>query len=88
MIIKFKDCDTWVMFGEVDHITYKDIQDDPDKTAWPSDILRFRPSDEDAAVGKWVKMSFLAKNMDRATEIVVCTPIYLMNDQGRTIETI
>lgn len=88
MIIKFKDHDTWVIFGEVDHISYRDVKGDPDKCGVDSSVLRYRPSDEEVAIGKWVEISFFTKNMNEQTTVIACAPIYLMNDQGRTVETI
>ena len=88
MIIKFKDHDTWRIFGEVDHVSYRDVNGDPDKCGINSDILKYRPSDERAIVGKWVEMEFFTKNMNAPTIVIACTPIFLMNDHGRTVETI
>jgi hypothetical protein len=87
MIIKFKSKDTWVIFGEVDHVEYNDI-DHPKKEGIRSDIVVYDPPRDQATVGKWVGMGFFTKNMNEATEIIACTPIYIMNDQGRTVETI
>jgi hypothetical protein len=88
MIIKFKSNDTWVVFGEVDHVEYRDINYDPRKEAIKSDVIVYDPPNDQAVVGKWIAMDFFTKNMNAATEIMACTPIYLMNDQGRTVETI
>jgi hypothetical protein len=87
MIIKFKSGDTWVVFGEVDHVEYSDNDYDPKKTAVRSDVIVYEPPDDQAAV-KWVGMGFFTKNMNAPTEVIACSPIYLMNDQGRTVETI
>ena len=88
MIIKFKSKETWVMFGEVDHVEYSDLIEDISKTAFSSDVILYHPANDQAAIGKWVQMSFFTKNMSEATRVVACTPIYLMNDQGQTVETI
>lgn len=88
MIIKFKSKDTWVIFGEVDHVEYNDIDHDPKRDGIRSDVIVYDPPNDQAAVGKWVGMGFFTKNMNQATEIIACTPIYIMNDQGRTVETI
>jgi hypothetical protein len=88
MIVKFKDYDTWVVFGEVDHVEYKDIDFDPERVGLSSDTCLYRPTNDQAAIGKWVKIRLFTKFMNEATEIIACSPIYLMNDQGRTVETI
>jgi len=88
MIIKFKSKDTWVVYGELDHVEYRDIDLDPHKEAFNSDVVVYEPPHDQAAIGKWVAMGFFTKGKTEATEIIACTPIYLMNDQGRTIETI
>ena len=91
MIIKFKDKDTWVVFGEVDHVEYRNMTaagENPNQMGISSDVLQYRPSDDHPAVGDWIEMSFFTKNMTEATRVIACTPIYIMNDQGRTVETI
>jgi hypothetical protein len=87
MIIKFKSGDTWVVFGEVDHVEYRESDYFPEKMAVSSDVLVYDPS-KDQPGFKRIEMSFFTKNMNAATEVIACTPIYLMNDQGRTVETI
>jgi hypothetical protein len=67
MIIKFKEKDKWVMFGEIDHIEYEEV----------------KYTDEPV-----YELSFFTKNMNDATVIRCFNPIYIMNDQGRTVETI
>jgi len=88
MIIKFKSGKTWVVFGEVDHVEYNDIDLDPKKDAVNSDVIVYEPPDDQAAIGKCVALGFFTKNMNASTEVIAYSPIYLMNDQGRTVETI
>jgi hypothetical protein len=87
MIIKFKSGDTWVVFGEVDHVEYRISDYDPKTSIVRSEVLVYEPPCDQPAFD-WVAMGFFTKNMDAATEVIACTPIYLMNDQGRTVETI
>ena len=86
MIIKFKSQDTWVIFGEVDHVEYSDI--DTERDAISSTAIVYDPPNGCVTVGKSVGIGFFTKNMNEATEVIAYTPIYLMNDQGRTVETI
>ena len=88
MIIKFKSGDTWVMFGEVDHVEYNDIDYNPKSDAVRSEVIVYDPPNDQAAIGKWVGLGFFTKNMNESTEVIACTPVYIMNDQGRTVETI
>jgi hypothetical protein len=87
MIIKFKSGDTWVVFGEVDHVEYRELDYFPDKMAVSSNVLVYDPPKDQSAFNR-IAMSFFTKNMNAATEAIACTPIYLMNDQGRTVEII
>jgi hypothetical protein len=90
MIIKFKSKDTWVVFGEVDHVEYRNMTakgEDPKKMGISSDVILYEPAD-DGAVVEWFGMGFFTKNMTESTEIIACAPIYLMNDQGKTVETL
>ena len=84
MIIKFKSCGQWVVFGEIDHVEYGDAEEMVGK---PSNLLEY-PAANDAAAGTKKSLSFFSKNMTEATVIEAYTPIYLMNDHGQTVETI
>jgi hypothetical protein len=85
MIIKFRSKDTWVIFGEVDHIEYNEINPDKDKIS--NDAIIYDPPN-DYPDSNRVGIGFFTKNMNDATQVVAYSPIYLMNDQGRTVETI
>lgn len=87
MIIKFKSKDTWVVFGEVDHVEYNETDFDPQRGVVSSGVIVFDPPSDQPVVRR-VGMGFFTKNMNEATEIIACSPIYLMNDNGRTVETI
>lgn len=86
MIIKFKSRDTWVIFGEVDHVEYAEI--DLKKEVVASHAIVYEPPNDQAAIDRTVAMGFFTKNMNASTEIIACSPIYIMNDNGRTVETI
>lgn len=86
MIIKFQERKTWVMFGEIDHLEYGEIPKD-EKGGIPDDVLVFTPAQGQAA-SKHMWISFFTKNMTEATVINAYSPIYIMNDQGQTVETI
>jgi len=84
MIIKFLSGSTWVVFGEVDHIEYGEIE--PSEIS-PEAIVYDIPNNN-LPSRKQVGIGFFTKNMNEATQVVAYPPIYIMNDQGRTVETI
>lgn len=84
MIIKFKHDNTWVVFGEVNHVEYC-YMDGKEPIAEKALVYGSEVNQPDC---KQVGMGFFTKNMDEPTQIVAYSPIYLMNDQGKTIETI
>ena len=85
MIIKFQEKDRWVMFGEVDHIEYEPVKHSEDPMTTTA-ICYESPNDERPHA--LYEVSFYTKNMNEATVIWAFNPIYIMNDQGRTVETI
>ena len=89
MIIKFREKDSWVMFGEIDHIEYRDV--DTSKEAMSDDAIIFEPPSNQVPLTpngrQQVAIGFFTKNMREATEILAYSPIYIMNDEGKTIET-
>lgn len=86
MILKFQEGNKWVVFGEIDHFTYEPIEN---KGGF-EDIVCFGPSEEATRLPalRPHEITFFTKNMNEATVIHAFSPIYVMNDQGRTIETI
>lgn len=89
MIIKFQERNGWVMFGEIDHLEYSDISPcEPNCGVAVSDRVLVYDPPNTPAISKDVRVSFFTKNMNEATVIHAYSPIYIMNDQGRTVETI
>ena len=94
MIIKFQEKDKWVMFGEIDHIEYrfvKNITEEqvPEDRGLPvtDQIIDYdAPNDND--IHALCEVSFFTKNTNEVTVIRCFSPIYIMNDNGRTVETI
>lgn len=87
MIIKFMEENKWVIFGEIDHLEYEKIDEAGPNSALSSDILCFKQGNSPAKAQR-VQIAFFTKNMTEATIIHCYSPIYLMNDEGRTVETI
>ncbi len=86
MIIKFRENDSWVIFGEIDHIVYKEAFT-VDEEKGSDDKALFFLADKDDKEAHKMRVEFFTKNMTEATVIFAYSPIYLMNDEGRTVET-
>jgi hypothetical protein len=87
MIIKFREKERWVVFGEIDHVEYEELGKPDGAVGVSSSIMCYEPPDL-PVIGKYHQVSFFTKNMAEATVVRAYSPIYLMNDQGRTVETI
>jgi hypothetical protein len=85
MILKFQEKDRWVMFGEIDHIEYEPVKHVDEPVTEPG-LCYDAPDDQE--IHARYQVSFFTKNMNEATIIRCCTPIYIMNDNGRTVQTI
>jgi hypothetical protein len=87
MILKFQESDSWVIFGEIDHLTYREIEGnipkDPD-----GNCLSFDPALGAFKDARHMQVEFFTKNMTEATVMNAYSPIYLMNDRGQTVEII
>lgn len=86
MIIKFFEKDSTVIFGEVDHVQYSEIKNDQ-SGGTVSGVIKYQQGDTPAKE-RYMALSFFTKNMAEATRIECYSPIYLMNDNGKTIEII
>lgn len=92
MILKFRTAEGWMIYGELDSVEYKQVPDCIGKnTNIPVaiDVLDFTGGiDYPIANGDKRQVNFFSKYMNAQTCIIAYTPIYLMNDEGRTVETI
>ena len=90
MIIKFQERDKWVMFGEIDHIEYESMKfckEGAVESEISSGTICYE-SPKDDLPHAYYEVAFFTKNMIEATVIRCWTPIYVMNDNGRTVEII
>lgn len=88
MIIKFREKDSWVMFGDIDHIVYKQVYiEDEECVRAEESPLYYEAVTGDEHAHK-MRLDFFSKNMTEATIFFAYSPIYIMNDNGKTIETI
>lgn len=73
------------MFDEVDSLQYRYLRAG-EKIASQSGVLDYMedPSDN----GRRVEFCFINKNQLEPSQIFADCPVYLMNNEGRTIETI
>lgn len=91
MILKFQERSRWIVFGEIDHVEYEEIKrsEGEDQGCSKGNTLIYQPPySSGAAASRFIEIAFFTKNMTEATVINAYSPIYLMNDQGRTVETI
>lgn len=88
MIIKFRVCDSWQLYDEVDSIRYGRLTG---REGLKEGTIDFTKREEDRPVpanSEKVLIAFMNKNQTEETLVVAYSPIYLMNNNGRTIETI
>ncbi|MFA5340216.1 MAG: hypothetical protein WC332_00420 [Clostridia bacterium] len=87
MIIKFQENEKWVIFSEVDHVEYEPVVTG-NNVGYGGGIICYNPPNNKKPANECFELSFFTKNMTEATVIHAYSPIYLMNDNGKTIETI
>lgn len=89
MIIKFQENNRWIVFGEIDHIEYEEIKKGEEEVQGcdKGSTLVYQPP-YSSGESRFMELAFFTKNMTEATVINAYSPIYLMNDQGRTVEII
>ena len=91
MILKFQEKSRWIVFGEIDHVEYEEIkksEGDAQGCSKGNTLMYQPPYSSGEAGNRFIELSFFTKNMNEATVINAYSPIYLMNDQGRTVEII
>ena len=82
MIVKFKSTqyDEWIVFDEVDYLRYSNPKKD---TPLLGDELNFADANCPA---EEFQLWFMNKNQTAETIVRANSPIYLMNNSGKTIE--
>lgn len=88
MIIKFQVGDSWQLYDEVDSVRYGMITDDDGLKEGTIDFTKREPMRIGPTNSERALVAFINKNQTEETLILAYTPIYLMNNNGRTIETI
>lgn len=84
MNIKIQEKDRTVVFGEIDHVEWSEIKGD---APIQPGTIQYEPGNSHKEK-RHMELSFFTKNMTEATLIRCYSPIYLMNDNGKTIEII
>lgn len=87
MIVKFYDNDSIIMFGEVFHLEHVEIKKDGEQVTEKSGTLKYRQGNCPVK-GKYMALSLFRANMTEPIRVECYSPIYLMNDNGKTIEII
>lgn len=90
MIIKFRADDSWQLYDEVDELHYRNKKENE---VFDNSVLDFTRNDRSGyQVGECPAqpfvIGFMNKNQTEECVIVALSPIYIMNNNGRTIETI
>lgn len=90
MIIKFENMGTWNVFDEIDSLTYSVIKGGDIAPPKPEGLIDYtdRAISIKEADFYRVFMQFMNKNQTEPTYMMCFGPVYLMNNYGKTIETI
>jgi len=89
MIIKFQDGNKWRIFDEIDSLEYTHLKNGEAadcQTAALDYTGELVPADKPQE--KRVELWFMNKNQLTPSQVIAYCPVYLMNNEGRTIETI
>lgn len=90
MIIKVRDGNNWVLFDEVDSLRYHVegegfVMTDATLNFLGEDSASPLPESLGSGGNRW-SLLFMNKNMTEETHVLANSPIYLMNNDGKTIE--
>jgi len=90
MIIKFNARGVWHIFDEVDSLQYRYIGSDRDIITNDYTLDYTDADSEDVGGSKSIRVElmFMNKNQLEGSQIIANSPIYLLNNEGRTIEKI
>ena len=89
MIIKFQDRDVWHVFDEVDSLEYRYLKYG-EKVVCRDDALDYTsyPVEENEVPKLRIELWFMNKNQLELSQIFTYRPVYLLNNEGRTIDKI
>lgn len=86
MILKIKTNCGWQIFGEVDYVHYTQAEDNVE---YAPHVLDYTKNWENLMPdGSKMFICFMNKDQTAETSVLAYSPVYLMNDEGRTVETI
>lgn len=95
MIIKFEVNGAWQIFDDVDSLMYRKLGafniaepgESLDEVIDYSGTLHSIPPDENGFIGR-VLLTFMNSKQTADSQVIAFSPIYLMNNNGRTIEIV
>jgi hypothetical protein len=93
MIIKFEVNGAWQFFDDVDSLMYRklgnfDVKlEDPDEVIDYTETISSIGSEIDGTSGR-VLLTFMNSKQLAQSQVVAFSPIYLMNENGKTVEVI
>lgn len=86
MILKVKTNCGWQVFGEIDYVHYTKGEDEGE---YAPGVLDYTANwEHPMPSGNKMFICFMNKNQTAETSMLAYSPVYLMNDEGRTVETI
>ena len=93
MIIKFRSAfgEEWILFDEVDYIRYCTLPPLSERQKERADYCSKQEVyfvDEKNDKKEIIRLNFINKNQLEETIVYAYAPIYLLNNEGKTIETI
>lgn len=93
MIIKFEVNGAWQMYDDVDSLMYRKLGaydvdlEEPEQVIDFTDTVGNISSDKHGYSGR-VLLTFMNSKQLANSQIIAFSPIYIMNEHGRTVETI
>ena len=93
MIIKFEVDEAWQLFDDVDSLMYRKLGafgadlEEPELVIDYTNTISNVASDEEGNPGR-VLITFMNSKQLSQSQIVAFSPIYVMNENGKTIEVI
>ena len=93
MIIKFEVNGAWQLFDDVDSLIYRKLGNFDVKLEEPEQIIDYTDSLHNICPGNEgtsgrVLLTFMNSKQLAESQVVAFSPIYLMNENGKTIEVI
>ena len=93
MIIKFEVNGAWQFFDDVDSLMYRKLGNFDVKLEEPDEVIDYTEtitsinSDKNGNPGR-VLLTFMNSKQLAQSQVIAFSPVYLMNENGKTVEVI